>query len=343
MQEWFELDTLEQQQGIFGTQDTLMEQIEAAMSVTVVSRGTRIEINGDTESAVRDTLSILRCMVKLFNRGETLNSDMVSRLIEQAKDGTLEETFQAMDCIVTVSSKGTPIKCKTMGQRNYIRALRENTVTICIGPAGTGKTYLAVAQAAKELKDGEIERIIMSRPAIEAGEERLGFLPGDLAQKVDPYLRPLYDALYDIFGTEKAEKLREKGAIEIAPLAYMRGRTLNNARVIIDESQNASLSTLKMVLTRLGEGSKMILTGDVTQIDLPSKEDSGLERCAAIVSGVEGLTVIHLNNRDVVRNRIVKDIVKAFEKFDVEKGKTAPQKRYRPAPVNGGRKWQGSK
>ena len=241
---------------------------------------------------------------QMYDQGEKLNTDTVYRLLEDVQDGTLDETFQAMGSVVALNHKGVPIKCKTMGQKNYVKALRENVVTICIGPAGTGKTYLAVAQAAKELRDGQIDRIIMSRPAIEAGEERLGFLPGDLAQKVDPYLRPLYDALHDILGADRADKLRERGIIEIAPLAYMRGRTLNHARVIIDESQNASLSTLKMALTRLGENSRMVLTGDVTQIDLPHAKDSGLEKCAEILGSIDGIAVTKLNNRDVVRNKI---------------------------------------
>ena len=186
------------------------------------------------------------------------------RVLESVREGEMNETLSAMSDIVVIAHSNRPIKCKTIGQKNYIKALQQNTVTLCIGPAGTGKTYLAVAQAVADLKDGKVERIIMSRPAIEAGEERLGFLPGDLAQKVDPYLRPLYDALNDMLGAESVQKYVERGIIEIAPLAYMRGRTLNRASIIIDESQNASLSTLKMALTRLGENSKMVLTGDIT-------------------------------------------------------------------------------
>lgn len=317
--EQVQFDTVDQQQAIFGTQDENIRILEKALSVTMGLRDSEVEIRGEEEGNVKAAADILISMQKLYKRGETLNTDLVYRMLEEAENGDLEETFKAMDNVVTYNNKGLPIKCKTFGQKNYIKALQENVVTICIGPAGTGKTYLAVAQAAQELKNEEIERIIMSRPAIEAGEERLGFLPGDLTQKVDPYLRPLYDALHDIFGPEKAEKLRERGIIEIAPLAYMRGRTLNRARVIIDESQNASLATLKMALTRLGEGSKMVLTGDITQIDLPHAGDSGLEKCAQILGSIEGIAALRLTNRDVVRNKIVKDIVKAFEKEEQKK------------------------
>lgn len=313
-----DFDTIGQQQAVFGTQDHLIRMIEKAFSVSVSLRDSTAEIKGESEVHVKHTADVIRALQKLYDQKETIQEDVVCRLMEDAASGNMDETFQALGSVVTMTYKGVPVRCKTAGQRNYIRALRENVVTLCIGPAGTGKTYLAVAQAVQELKSGEIERIIMSRPAIEAGEERLGFLPGDLAQKVDPYLRPLYDALYDMYGPEKADRLRERGTIEIAPLAYMRGRTLNHARVIIDESQNASLSTLKMALTRLGEGSKMVLTGDVTQIDLPKKADSGLHKCAGILEGIEGIEVMRLNNRDVVRNKIVRDIVKAFERADQE-------------------------
>ena len=317
--ERIEFDTMNQQQAVFGTQDQWVRMIEKTLDVSIHLRDSIVEIDGGSKINIKIATDVIMAMADLYEQGQTFNDGVVFRLMEEAKDGNLEETCKAMDNVVTTNHKGMPIKCKTMGQRDYIKSLQKNTVTVCIGPAGTGKTYLAVAQAAKELKDGDIERIIMSRPAIEAGEERLGFLPGDLAQKVDPYLRPLYDALHDIFGAEKADKLRERGIIEVAPLAYMRGRTLNNARIIIDESQNASLPTLKMALTRLGEGSKMVLTGDVTQIDLPKKADSGLERCASILNSIEGIGIMRLNNRDVVRNRLVRDIVKAFEKAENQK------------------------
>lgn len=316
-----EFDTIGQQQAVFGAQDHLVKIIEKELSVSIVLRAGKGEIRGDDGASVEQAAQVMEGLQKLYDKAQPIDEQILYRLLEDAASGEIEETFQAMGSVVTMSYKGVPVRCKTAGQRGYIRALRENVVTLCIGPAGTGKTYLAVAQAVQELKSGEIERIIMSRPAIEAGEERLGFLPGDLAQKVDPYLRPLYDALYDMFGPEKAERLREKGTIEIAPLAYMRGRTLNNARVIIDESQNASLSTLKMALTRLGEGSKMVLTGDITQIDLPKKNDSGLQKCASILEGIEGIRIMRLGNRDVVRNKIVRDIVRAFEKADGENQK----------------------
>lgn len=315
------LDTVEQQRAIFGTQDHIIRLIEKALSVKIGLRESKMEIMGESDTAVRQAADVFRSLLKLHDLKEPISDEVIYRLIEDAAEGSLEDTFQAMGDVVALTYRGQPIKCKTMGQKNYVKALRENTVTLCIGPAGTGKTYLAVAQAVEELKAGKIERIIMSRPAIEAGEERLGFLPGDLAQKVDPYLRPLYDALYDMYGADRAEKLRERGTIEIAPLAYMRGRTLNHARVIIDESQNASLATLKMALTRLGEDSKMVLTGDITQIDLPKAVDSGLERCAEILGSIDGIGVVRLNNRDVVRNKIVRDIVKAFEKEEEEREK----------------------
>ncbi len=311
--------TLEQQMAIFGVQDKNIRVIEQAFPVSIRARNAHIEITGETETAVQNAADVLNNLKILYENKEEITIDVVYRVLESVREGEMNETLSAMSDIVVIAHSNRPIKCKTIGQKNYIKALQQNTVTLCIGPAGTGKTYLAVAQAVADLKDGKVERIIMSRPAIEAGEERLGFLPGDLAQKVDPYLRPLYDALNDMLGAESVQKYVERGIIEIAPLAYMRGRTLNRASIIIDESQNASLSTLKMALTRLGENSKMVLTGDITQIDLPKKEDSGLEKCASILTSIEGVAVIRLNNRDVVRNRLVKDIVKAFEKAETAK------------------------
>ncbi|MBQ1237345.1 MAG: PhoH family protein [Oscillospiraceae bacterium] len=310
---------------VFGIQDKNTKIIETAFDVSVTARNERIEIKGDLPMSVQNAADVLNNLRVLYDSGETINRDVVYRVLESVQVGEMNETLSAMSDIIVITHSNRPIKCKTIGQKNYIKALQKNTVSLCIGPAGTGKTYLAVAQAVADLKDGKIERIIMSRPAIEAGEERLGFLPGDLAQKVDPYLRPLYDALNEILGAEVVQKYQERGVIEIAPLAYMRGRTLNRAMIIIDESQNASLSTLKMALTRLGEGSKMVLTGDVTQIDLPRKDDSGLEKCASILSGIEGIAIVRLNNRDVVRNQLVKDIVKAFEKAEAEKEKKLAQ------------------
>ena len=328
MQQSFTFRNIEEQRAVFGTQDVWARKLEDELNVTLTLRQDAVEIGGN-ESDKAMARDVIKAMVQLFHQGETIKEDLIDRLIEDSREGSLDGLFKAMESAVTMNYKGLPIKCKTFGQQNYVEMLREKAVTICIGPAGTGKTYLAVAQAAQELKDGTIERIIMSRPAIEAGEERLGFLPGDLAQKVDPYLRPLYDALRDVFGQERADKLRENGTVEVAPLAYMRGRTLNHARIIIDEGQNASLSTLKMALTRLGEDSRMVLTGDVTQIDLPKTSDSGLSRCAEILRGVQGIGVIHLTNRDVVRNKIVKDIVKAFEKEEARQAEKNGGNSYR--------------
>ena len=327
-------DTIEQQQAVLGTRDENVKIIEKALSVTIDFRDSKAIISGKENRAIALASQTLESLIRLYEGGEEIKSDTVFRILESASAGEIEGTFQAMEDVVVKCHRGQPVKCKTIGQQNYIKALREKTITLCIGPAGTGKTYLAVAQAVAELSRGEIERIVMSRPAIEAGEERLGFLPGDLAQKVDPYLRPLYDALNDILGAEKARKLQERGTIEIAPLAYMRGRTLNHARVIIDESQNASLPTLKMALTRLGEGSKMVLTGDVTQIDLPHAQDSGLERCAWILRNVDDIAIMRLNNRDVIRHKLVRDIVAAFEKAEKaaqEKKERRDAKRQRPA------------
>lgn len=308
------VESIDQQMALFGMHDDHARIIERALNVVINARNSMIEISGESEGTVAEAGRVIDSLKQVYVKKEPINADMVHRMVELVASGRVKAGLEAMDDVVVITHSGKPIKCKTIGQKNLVKALQDTSVTVCIGPAGTGKTFLAVAEAVAEFKRGEIERIIMSRPAIEAGEERLGFLPGDLAQKVDPYLRPLYDALNDILGAEQAKRMQEKGIIEIAPLAYMRGRTLSNARIIIDESQNASLQTLKMALTRLGEGSKMVLTGDVTQIDLPKATTSGLEKVASILKTVEDVSVIRLNNQDVVRNKIVRDIIKAFEK-----------------------------
>ena len=312
-----EAESLDILRAMFGVGDSLVKIIEKKLGVSVLQRDSSIVISGDNERNIMTARDVLSAMRSLLEREHTLNADTVHRLLDEAEDGILEQNSRIPGDVVALNSKNVPIRTKTMGQKEYVKALKENTVTICIGPAGTGKTYLAVAYAAQQYRDGKIDRIILSRPAIEAGE-KLGFLPGDLQEKVDPYLRPLYDALNDVFGVEQAGKLRERNIIEVAPLAYMRGRTLSNSIIIIDEGQNATLPILKMALTRIGVGSKMILTGDVTQIDLADNNESGLQKCANILKNVDDIANITLNNRDVVRCKIVKDIVKAFEKEEAK-------------------------
>ena len=293
-------------------------------------------------------MNIIEAMKEALEKQQQLSVDMIHRFLDEteeeddSEEDIADSTRKILGDAVTLNYKNIPIRTKTIGQKNYITALKNNTVTICIGPAGTGKTYLAVAYAAELYRNDEIERIILSRPAIEAGE-KLGFLPGDLQEKVDPYLKPLYDALNDVFGPDQAAKLRERGIIEVAPLAYMRGRTLNNSMIIIDESQNATLPILKMALTRIGTGSKMILTGDVTQIDLSKETDSGLQKCASILKNVDDIATISLTNRDVVRCKIVKDIVKAFEKEEAkaqEKTQKRAARRTKPLIGNPGQNFQ---
>lgn len=310
-----ELDMV-QQQGVFGAFDANLKALENALNVSILSRDGVVEVKGESEEDVKTAADALEALKKMNGNGEHIDDFTVLRIIELVRAGDVEGALRAMKDVIVVTQSGKPIKCRTLGQKSYVEALKDNTVTVCIGPAGTGKTYLAVAAAVAAFHRKEVERIVMSRPAIEAGEERLGFLPGDLQNKVDPYLRPLYDALDEILGRERVQRYMENRTIEIAPLAYMRGRTLNNSLIIIDESQNASLSTLKMALTRLGEGSRLVLTGDVTQIDLPRQSDSGLETCAQLLSGIDDIAVVRLSNRDVVRHKLVRDIVKAFDKYE---------------------------
>ena len=329
--EHVEFESLDQVMDTVGPNDCHLKAIDKAFGVACHISATGVTVSGNDPAAVRSAGSAFRILQKMRRTTPVLTSMMVDQAMELATgEGGVDadQAVEAMTDVVAVTYRGKPVKCKTIGQKNYIKAIRDNTVTICIGPAGTGKTYLAMAMAVNALKRKEISRIILTRPAVEAGE-RLGFLPGDLQQKVDPYLRPLYDALYDFLGQEQAHRYLETGVIEVAPLAYMRGRTLSDCLVILDEGQNATLETLKMVLTRFGEGAKVVVNGDVTQIDLGQERTSGLRQCAELLKGIESIAVVRLTNRDVVRHKLVKEIIKAFEKYE-EKESKSPRPQSRP-------------
>ncbi|MGE4548326.1 MAG: PhoH family protein [Intestinibacillus sp.] len=319
------------QQAVFGAFDVNLKAIEKALSVSIVSRDGGIDISGESEERICQTVNTLEALKAIHDHGEPINDITVGSVLDSVRTGDTDSAVAATRDTVAITYRGQPIKCRTVGQKRFIETLKKSTITICIGPAGTGKTFLAAATAVTAFRNKEVDRIVLTRPAVEAGE-KLGFLPGDLQSKVDPYLRPLYDALYDLLGTEKVKDYMERGAIEIAPLAYMRGRTLNNSYVLIGEAQNITLSSLKMALTRLGAGSKMILTGDVTQIDLGDGQESGLAKCAQMLSDIEGIGITHLNNADVVRHRLVQEIVKAFEKDEAtpKKGKTSARPYQKP-------------
>ena len=317
----------EHEANVFGQFDAYAKKLERTFHVTLIARDGSMKIVGENTAAEK-THRVLTQLLELSRRGNTITEQNVDYAISLVFEDQEEGIVEIDRDLICHTLQGKPIKPKTLGQKKYVDSIREGMITFGLGPAGTGKTYLAMAMAITAFKRNEVNRIILTRPAIEAGE-KLGFLPGDLQSKIDPYLRPLYDALYQIMGAESFAKNSEKGLIEVAPLAYMRGRTLNRARVIIDESQNASLPTLKMALTRLGEGSKMVLTGDVTQIDLPKANDSGLERCASILGSVDDIAVMRLNNRDVIRHKLVRDIVKAFEKAE----KAQAEKRQQPRQI----------
>lgn len=315
-----EFESASQMSAIFGPYDANMKELEKLLKVSAVCRDMVLTVTGE-ERAAEKAVSAIETLKKMYDNGQQINPLVIGQALELAEDGSAEDVITVMKDVLTITFKGKPVKCKTIGQKNYTKAITDNTVTICTGPAGTGKTYLAIAMAVEALKKEEISRIILTRPAVEAGEH-LGFLPGDLQSKVDPYLRPLYDALFEMLGEEKFNRCLERGIIEVAPLAYMRGRTLSNSVIILDESQNASLEQLFMVLTRLGEGSKIVVTGDVTQVDLQDKH-SGLAKCAKILKDVDDIAVVELTNRDVVRHKLVKDIIKAFEKYREKEERTA--------------------
>jgi phosphate starvation-inducible PhoH-like protein len=301
-------------QRLFGTLDENIKEVVAAFDVQVVLLSGVQHLQGD-ENNVNLALKVLDKLTSIVLSGDDLDTGRVRYICQAAKSGLLEEVDTLLGDVVTVTAKGKPVKSKTVGQKKYVDAIKNNIITFGIGPAGTGKTYLAVALAVASYKAKRVEKIILTRPAVEAGE-KLGFLPGDLAEKVNPYLRPLYDALSEMFGHETYTKLIEKGAIEIAPLAYMRGRTLSNAFIILDEAQNTTKEQIKMFLTRLGENSKMVLTGDLTQVDLPTGKVSGLRYASKILAAVKDIGVIKFSEKDVVRHPLVQLIVKAYEEAE---------------------------
>ena len=313
------VDRMEQAVSLFGNFDENIRLIESHYGVKVVSRGSEIKITGEVEP-VSKAVRAINGLLLLINKGEALSEQNVRYVISLADDGDEDKlTTLSGDCIC-ITSKGKPVKPKTLGQKKYVDSIRNNTITLGAGPAGTGKTYLAVAMAVKAFRAKEVNRIILTRPAVEAGE-KLGFLPGDLQQKVDPYLRPLYDALFDMLGAESFQKYQERGSIEVAPLAYMRGRTLDDSFIILDEAQNTTREQMKMFLTRLGFGSKIVVTGDVTQIDLPDGKKSGLVDAMRILKNVDDIAINIFTEKDVVRHKLVQDIIKAYEKQEERKKK----------------------
>ncbi|KXL54483.1 PhoH-like protein [Anaerotignum neopropionicum] len=302
---------------VFGQFDVNIKKLEKECKVKIVNRGDDVKISGE-ESNVHKAWSVMNSMVALVKKGEEITDQNLNYFISAAEEKNLEEVEKVYNDLICITANGRPLKPKTLGQKKYVDLIKNNTLVFGVGPAGTGKTYLAMAMAITAFKNNEVGRIILTRPAIEAGE-KLGFLPGDLQQKVDPYLRPLYDALYEIMGAENFLKNMERGLIEVAPLAYMRGRTLDNAFIVLDEAQNTTPEQMKMFLTRIGYGSKAVITGDLTQIDLMEGKRSGLMEATRILSGIEGIGMITLTNKDVVRHPLVQKIILAYEKFETKK------------------------
>lgn len=311
------IDRLDYAVNLFGSFDENIKILEKEYGVSIILRGSELKVSGETESVARACAAV-SALLSLASKGETLNEQNVRYAISLSDEGNAGElTKLGGDCIC-ITSKGKPIKPKTLGQQKYVEAIRRNTIVVSIGPAGTGKTYLAVAQAVAAFREHAVNRIIITRPAVEAGE-KLGFLPGDLQQKVDPYLRPIYDALFDMLGAESFARYQERGNIEVAPLAYMRGRTLDDSFIILDEAQNTTPEQMKMFLTRLGFNSKMVVTGDITQIDLPDSRKSGLIEAAHVLKGVDDIEIIKFTQKDVVRHQLVQKIVKAYDKYEEQK------------------------
>ena len=297
---------------VFGSFDENIRRIEDALDVRIINRSTDLKVSGD-EEMVDKAVRTLEGLLALASKGEAIDEQRVRYLITLVNEGNDAQVEQMTKDVVCITAKGKPIKAKTVGQQKYMKAIAKNTVTIGVGPAGTGKTYLAVAAAVAAFRERTVNRIVLTRPAVEAGE-RLGFLPGDLQNKVDPYLRPLYDALYEMLGAETFQKYQERGSIEVAPLAYMRGRTLDDSFIILDEAQNTTHEQMKMFLTRLGFGSKIVITGDITQIDLPEDKTSGLKDAIRVLDGVKDIAICRLTAADVVRHALVQEIISAYER-----------------------------
>ena len=308
------IDRMEQTVSLFGSFDENIRMLEKEYAVDIINRGGALKICGEPENVSRAAKAVEGLMM-LLNKGEELNEQNVRYCISLVNEGNGDKLPAiASDCIC-ITMNGKPVKPKTLGQKKYVDLINKNTVVFGVGPAGTGKTYLAVAMAVKAFRAKEVNRIILTRPAVEAGE-KLGFLPGDLQQKVDPYLRPLYDALFEMLGADNFQKYQEKGNIEVAPLAYMRGRTLDDSFIILDEAQNTTPEQMKMFLTRLGFNSKIVVTGDITQIDLPDGKKSGLKEAIRILKNIEDIETVRFTEKDVVRHRLVQDIIRAYEKND---------------------------
>ena len=322
------IDRMEHVVQLFGNFDQNIKLVEAHYGIQVICRGSEIKLVGEVEAVARASRAI-DGLLTLLGKGETLTDQSVHyviSMVDEDEDLAQKLAHMADDC-VCISARGKPIKPKTLGQKKYIEAIKSNTITLGVGPAGTGKTYLAVAMAVTAFRAKEVNRIILTRPAVEAGE-KLGFLPGDLQQKVDPYLRPLYDALFDMLGAENFARQQERGSIEVAPLAYMRGRTLDDSFIILDEAQNTSIEQMKMFLTRLGQNSKIIVTGDVTQIDLPDGKPSGLVNASKVLKNVEDIAIVKFTEKDVVRHKLVQAIIRAYEKEGVRKNAKQSESRH---------------
>ena len=319
MEQRISLERMEEAVSLFGSFDENIRLLENEFHVTVVNREEQLIINGEPEDTMLAAKAI-EALLRLISKGENVGEQHVRYVIGLCRSGQSDRIDELTRDVICISAKGRPIKPKTIGQKDYIKTIQQKPVTIGVGPAGTGKTYLAVAAAVAAFREKEVSRIILTRPAVEAGE-RLGFLPGDLQSKVDPYLRPLYDALFDMLGAETYQKYLEKGNIEVAPLAYMRGRTLDDSFIILDEAQNTSREQMKMFLTRMGFGSKVVITGDVTQIDLPSDKPSGLKEAMKVLDGVEGVGICRLTQNDVVRHIMVQRIIEAYARFEEKKKK----------------------